>query len=588
MRAQCGAMTSNSAHAAQPWLGARLLSARLLSAGLLVATLVAGCGGGTTPVSLQASPSSGQVAPPAAATSVTFYAASRFAEQASFGPTPALVSELRSKGLETWINEQIALPLAPIDSTPAEAIYAFPDLAELPRHLTEFVQREFGRMAMSAPDQLRLRVTWALSQFITAAIDGQLPTGGATYFNVLYGHALGNYRQLLVDISTNRVMGAFLNNDQNRPKSDECQHCAPNENYARELMQLFSIGVTKLNPDGTPQRDGRGRILETYTQRDVEELARVLTGWTTDPEPPNRPPRNGPNWTKPMVPSTFRHERDSGRKVVMGRAFPAGQGARKDLDDAVDMLMNHPNTAPFVATRVIQHLVKSNPTPAYVGRVAAKFVNDGAGVRGNLQAVVKAVLLDAEARAADNPNTARGDEGKIREPLLHRAALWRGLGCTRMPLGNGGQDGVIQPNSQRPFVPGSVFSFYAPTDRAPGSNLLAPEQKLLINSELRERLSQHEGARRWDATRSAHDYSEFRNAGCKLDELTTLFSRDFSAYADFLSQQYFRGAMPPTLRSNLEQFSRTTAPPWNRNDPNEGALRLLGFALNTPYYGAAR
>ena len=559
---------------------------------LAAAALLAACGGGGSgapPAAAPAavpSPSAGQVAPPAAAQQLTFYAASRLADQASFGATPALVAEIRAKGAERWIDEQFALPLQPMDVTPAWAVLPFPDLAPIPQEISMYPTIEFSRMALTAADQLRLRVTWALSQFIVAAYDGNAPQAGVAWINVLYGNSFGNYRQLLLDTSTNRLMGNYLNNDQNRPKSAECQHCAPNENFARELMQLFSIGVVKLNPDGTVQRDGRGRAQETYTQRDVEEMARVLTGWTQDPNPPDRPRRDGANWTRPMVPSTFRHERDSGAKQVLGRSFRAGQSTRKDLEDAIDLLMNHPNIAPFVATRLIQHLVKSDPTPAYVGRVAAKFINNGSGVRGDMKAVLKAVLLDTEARAADNPTSARGDEGKIREPYLHRTALWRGLGCTRFPLASWG--GLLMPQAQTPLLPRSVFSFYAPTDRAPGSNILAPEQKLMINAELQERLSQQEAGRKWIASSGTHDYSEYRSAGCKLDELATLFSRGPAPFIDALSERHFRGAMPPTLRSNLEQLMRLQNPPWNRNDPLEGTLRLLGFALSTPYYGAKR
>jgi uncharacterized protein (DUF1800 family) len=569
------------------------------SAGVLLVVLSAlsalsACGGGqrgaaptATAAALAAdadpSASRGQVAAPAAAPPVTYYAAARFADQTSFGATPALVAEIRSKGLVRWIDDQLALPVTLMDHRPAEAIFTYPDLAQIPQHLGNYPTIAFARMSLSSPDQLRLRVAWALSQFVTAAYDGNNPTGGVSYFNVLYGNAMGNYRQVLLDISLNRQMGAFLNNDQNRPKSAECQHCAPNENFARELMQLFSIGVVKLNPDGTPQRDGRGRFIETYTQRDVEELARMLTGWTTDPDPPNRPPRNSANWMKPMVPSTFRHERDSGAKQVMGRTFRAGQPARKDLEDAVDLLMNHPNIAPFVATRLIQHLVKSNPTPAYVGRVAAVFVNNGAGVRGDMQALVRAVLLDVEARSADNPAAARGDEGKIREPWLHRMALWRGLGCTQLPASAWG---VRFPGQQVALMPRSVFSFYAPTDRAPGSNLLAPEQKLLLNDEFRQRLSEHFSPR--SGTWDNQNYSAYQQAGCRLGDWAERFARGSGPFIDMVSEHYFRGAMPPTLRSTMEQMMRSTSPPWNGNDNHSGALTMIGFALNTPYFGAMR
>lgn len=551
------------------------------------------CGGGQTPApspeaSTPATASTGQVSPPATATRVSFYAASRFAEQASFGPTPALVAELQAKGFERWIDEQFALPLAPIDMRPAEAIYAYKFNVNPPPpdEIMQYVDRQFVQRAMAGSDQLRMRVTWGLSQFIVATFSKGEPPGWTEWHNLLYRNALGRYDTLLRQASIDSHMGHFLDNDQNRPKSAECQHCAPNENYARELMQLFTIGVNKLNPDGTPQRDNRGRFIETYSQRDVEELARVLTGWTRT-YVPGRPDRNWGNWGRPMIPSTWPPDRDSGAKTVLGRSFPAGQSTQKDLDDAIELLMTHPNTPPFVALRLIQHLVKSDPTPAYVGRVAARFADNGAGVRGDLRAVVKAVLLDAEARAGDQPGNARRDDGKFREPFLHGIALWRGLGCSRAPNQNWGPNPAIS-WTQSPFRQSSVFSFYAPTDRAPGSNLLAPEQRLANTDELRNRSNQASWPAEWRASTGRQDLTRLRDAGCQVDLFAAAFAQSPAAYADLLAQRFFRGAMPPTLRSNLAEIMSQQWPPYNKNDPPEGALRMLSFATLTPYFGVMK
>lgn len=551
---------------------------------LCAAAMLVACGGSGGPPATPAaapSPSAGQVAAPAATALVSYYAASRFAEQASFGPTPALVAEIRAKGFAKWIDDQFALPASQVDMSGYQGFVDPTPAEEWNRY-----RAEFPALAAGAPDQLRLRVVWSLTQFVTLSDRKGDLVGTLYWLNLLLQRSLGSYDELLVQASINRAMGHYLDNDQNRPKSNECRHCAPNENFARELMQLFSLGVNKLHLDGTPQRDARGRMLETYTQRDVEELARVLTGWTSDPLPANRPNRNWANWAKPMVASTWPPERDSGAKSVLGKTFPAGQTQAKDLRDAIDMLMAHANIAPFVATRMIQHLVKSNPSPAYVARVSAAFLNNGSGVKGDMKAVVKAVLLDAEARAGDNPATARSDDGKLREPFLHRVAMWRGLGCTQVP---GNQWGPILPDAQRPLSPESVFSFYAPNDRAPGSNLLAPEQKVLITTELQQRLSQQEWARQnWNPATQTHDLSAYRSAGCQIDELMATYQRSVGAYIDFLADRYFRGAMPPTLRSNIEQLTHLQWPPWNKNDPSDGPLRLLGFALATPYYGASK
>jgi len=552
-------------------------------------SLLAACGGGddrkaSQPVASGApSPSAGQVAAPAAAAKVSHYAASRFAEQAAFGPTPALVAELRAKGFERWIDEQMALPLVPIDLAPADKVYEFPGMSQLPPDLPNYPDAEMTRLSLVGPDQLRIRVMWSLSQFVVAGrTKGEVP-GWIHWMNLLYRNALGKYADLLREASLNPHMGHYLDNDQNRPKSAECQHCAPNENYARELMQLFSIGVFKLNPDGTPQRDSRGRYIETYTQRDVEELARALTGWMHDPVPQQRPERNWGNWGKPMVPSTWPPERDNGSKVVLGKTFAAGQGAQQDLTDTVALLMAHPNIAPFVSLRLIQNLVKSDPTPAYVGRVAARFRNNGSGVAGDMKAVVKAVLLDPEARRGDDPATARAEDGKFKEPWLHRMGTFRGMGCRQATRNAQGFSWVLW--NQQAFNPSSVFGFYAPTDRAPGSNLLAPEQRLLNASELTTRLGELNWMR-WDHVRQTNDLLAFTNAGCNVDEFVTAYNRSPRAFIDLLSERFFRGAMPPTLRSTLEQLIKQ--PQWNVQDPTEGPMRMIAYALSTPAYGVIK
>lgn len=561
---------------------------RRVHAGLaaMVVAVLQACGGDAGPAVRSAaadaadgpSASKGQVA--AVPTyKVSYYAAARFADQVSFGATPALLEDIRAKGFEAWIDAQMALPHVAYNTSLLEG-YRDP----VPESYNSNVREQIlGRM-VAAPDQLRQRVTWGLSQWVVAAYTKGEHAGWLHWASLLDRNAFGNYRTLLRDVSLNPHMGHYLDNDQNRPKSEECQHCAPNENYARELMQLFSIGVNKLEADGTPVRDARGRFVETYTQRDVEELARVLTGWTHDPNPPNRPQKNWGNWAKPMVASTWPPERDSGRKVVMGREFPAGQSTSKDLDDAIDLLMSHPNIAPFVALRVIQHLVKSDPSPAYVGRVALKFRDNGQGTKGDMKAVVKAALLDAEARRGDDPSKVQPLDGKFREPVLHRVAAVRGLGCTKMPLVAWGN--ILEPQSQRPYSPESVFSFYAPTDRAPGSNLLAPEQKLATANEFTGRLGELTWLRRNGADQGP-TWSGFTEAGCSLDSFSRAFERSPREFLDLVSQRWFRGAMPPTLRSALElQIKRPTW--WPRDDPAQGAISIIGVALASPYYGVIK
>jgi uncharacterized protein (DUF1800 family) len=522
----------------------------------------------------------GSVAP-AKTASVSYYAASRFAEQAAFGPTPELVAELQRKGFERWVDEQLSMPASQIDPAPyLHFTSPIPD-EDLRRY-----HAEFANLAVGGPDQLRLRLTWSLSQFLVVSERRGDPVGVIYWVNLLQQHVTGTYGALLYQVSINPMMGQYLDNIYNRPKSAHCRECAPNENYARELMQLFTIGVAKLAPNGTPQRDARGRFVEAYHQRDVEELARALTGWRPDPEPAGRPGRNWANWAKPMVPTASPGERDSGPKVVLSHLLPAGQSPEKDLRDIIDLLTSHPNAAPFVARRLIQHLVKSDPTPAYVGRVAAAFARGDRGARGDLKAVVKTILFDPEARAGDAPSAARPDDGKFREPFLHNVAMWRGLGCMHAPAA---VDNVVAVSStQRPFAAESVFGFYAPSDRAPGTRLLAPEQRLLTPLELRERLALVErpsvrvggqGARRWPG---------YDRAGCQLKALRAAFVHSPKAFNDCLETRYFRGAMPPRLRDALDRLLKDPHPPWDPNDPDDGATHALAFALASPYFGVSK
>jgi uncharacterized protein (DUF1800 family) len=531
------------------------------------------------PVEAGATPSasSGQVTGGLSSPLVTRYAAARFADQATFGAHPASLAEIRAKGFSKWIDDQIALPASELDLS---SLLGFPEQA--PDEHWQLYRAAFPNLAVGATDQLRTRVTWALSQFLVVS-DRKVDIVGTMYWtNMLQRRALGNYRDLLIDLAISPAMGHYLDNSQNRPKSAECPHCAPNENFARELMQLFSLGVVKLNDDGTSVKDANGKPVETYSQKDVEELARVLTGWTWNNEPQNRPGRNFANWGKSMVPSTWAAERDSGTKVVLARTFPAGQTPMKDLTDAVDLLMTHGNTAPFVATRLIQHLVKSNPTPAYVARVAAKFRNNGQGVSGDLKAVVKAILLDQEARQGDDPGRARNDDGKLREPFLHHTALWRGLGCSKVPTSS---NWVALPPNQAPFNAESVFSYYAPTDRAPGSNLLAPEQRLLNASELTSRLNLAYGMR-WDPAAQQVTVNAFNLAGCDAQALVDAYAASPRTYIDWLNERFFRGAMPPTLRTSME--SMIAKPQWDARQPIEGTMRMLDYALFSPYFGVIK
>lgn len=505
--------------------------------------------------------SRGQVSA-AAAVPVTRYAAARFADQVSFGATPELVAEIENKGFEKWIDEQFALPPTLVDTSPI----AWYD-SQIPQEgdrAFRYADMELTKSYLNAPDQLRLRVSFALSQFIVASIRKIEPYGGLAYSNLLQQHAFGNYGALLRAVTINPSMGIYLDNLQNRPTSKECPWCAPNENYARELLQLFALGVVKLRADGSIERDGAGRPVETYSQADVEELARALTGWTLKTHGDRLDFRA--RYDGEMVEEQWAAAHDRGAKNILGTAIGAGQNASKELDAVVSLLMGHQNIAPFVSLRMIQHLVTSDPSPAYIARVSAAFRNNGAGVAGDMRAIVRAVLLDPEARRGDKPGADVASFGKMREPQLWYTGLLRGLGC-KLPLtwDNGH---IARSGIQTPYNADSVFSFYLPTDRAPGSNLLAPEQRLLTAQELSWRIGAY--------TRNA--------ATCDTAAFADALNRSHTAFVDLVSSRYFRNAMPPVLRQNLLALAPTV---WGET-PADKALALLKFALATPYYGAIR
>ena len=509
---------------------------------------------------------------------LSYYAASRFAEQVSFGATPALVAELQTKGIEAWIDEQLAMPIT-ASSIPRELLNFSSQAGEPPAWL--FRNDEFWNTALTAPDQLRQRVTWALFQYIPVSM-GQA-NGSMEYYNVLRRNALGNYGKLLREVTTNPHMGFYLNNELNRPTSPQCLGCTPNENYARELMQLFTVGVVQLNSDGSVIRDAQGKAKETYTQKDVEELARALTGWRVPANTTGLPSHSWPHYGLAMVPESAAYLHDSGQKTVMGSTLAAGMNASAELDAVVELLLKHNNIAPFVSLRLIQHLVASNPSPQYLARVSAVFRNNGKGVVGDLSAVVKAILLDPEARQGDELGRNDKQAGYLREPVLWMSSIYRGLGCQHMTHGIWeNNEYVDQPTNQNTISPPSIFSYYQATDRAPGSNLLAPEQKLLNTLEFTSRLS----SLSWRlADKNNPSYANnLQKTGCNLDELTKSFAKSPTDFVDFISKRWFRGAMPATLRNSL--INLINGERWESNEA--GAMASLQFALTSPTFGVIK
>jgi uncharacterized protein (DUF1800 family) len=325
----------------------------------------------------------------------------------------------------------------------------------------------------------------ALSEILVVSEVGPLwrqPLAVAAYNDTLVRNAFGNFRELMEDVTLTPAMGAYLSMLGNQ-KPDAELNIRSDENYARELMQLFSIGLVQLNPDGTAKLDPDGVPLPTYDQSIIEGFARVFTGWHYAGAAKFELARRT-NETQVIPMQAYPEQHDTDAKTLLSYpgvqkpVLPAGQSPQQDLADALDNVFNHPNVAPFISKQLIQRLVRSNPSPEYVARVAAKFEDDGHGERGNLAAVVKAILLDPEARTAPVDDTG----GKLKEPLLRLVQFWRAYDAAA-PNGEYRFDEVAEVFGQGPLLSPSVFNFFSPAYAPPGEiddrGLVAPEMQIV-------------------------------------------------------------------------------------------------------------
>jgi uncharacterized protein (DUF1800 family) len=457
------------------------LSAAVLS----LALLLTACGGGSSSTSESGTGTGTPLSAPITSQSE----AVRLLDQATFGATPADVTHLMAIGASAWIDEQMALP-ATASRSHWETMDAQNKLSDPTVVSRSEVYHSVWRNALTAPDQLRQRVAYALSQImVVSMVDSGVndhPSGVTGYYDTLGQHAFGNYRQLLESVSLHPVMGYYLSHLRNQ-KEDPVKGRVPDENFAREVMQLFSIGLVELNLDGSA-KTGAGGPIETYNADDTTGLAKVFTGWamacgdSTDgcffgwsdaakayPDRILLPMRN------------YAKYHSTSEKTFLGSTV-ADQGSsgngNASLKVALDRLANHPNVGPFIGRQLIQRLVTSHPSPAYVARVAKVFNNNGSGVRGDLKAVVKAVLLDTEART---PTAAQRDTfGKLREPVLRLSKVLRAFDASSTSsqwlIGNTDDPGTSL--GQTPLRSPSVFNFYRPGYVPPNS--LAAAQALTV------------------------------------------------------------------------------------------------------------
>lgn len=438
---------------------------RILS--LLASMLLglAGCGGGSSP----AEPPGPPPPPP-----ITKAEAFQFLNQATFGATETAADQLIGMREEAWIDDQMRKPA----SLNLPFLQSLPIVQPMGQMNADRVDIWF-RNALHGEDQLRQRVAFALSEIFVVSEVGALtgrPYSTTSYYDLLVDNAFGNYRDLIEKVTLHPAMGVYLSMLSNE-KPDVVNNIRPDENYARELMQLFSIGLIELNDDGTAKLDDQGKPKPTYDQSVIEGFAHVFTGWTYAHTPRFRNPQPSlRSDVDPMVLWPGFH--DTGpKKVLNGITIPAGQTGEQDLAAALDNIFNHPNVGPFIAIRLIHRLVTSNPSPAYVARVAGVFNDNGSGVRGDLGAVVKAILLDPEA----HPAVRTDADGKIKEPILRLTQLWRAYDATsasgRYPFRV-----VYIIFGQGPLQAPHVFNFFSPFYAPPGeiqdSGLVAPELEI--------------------------------------------------------------------------------------------------------------
>jgi uncharacterized protein (DUF1800 family) len=380
----------------------------------------------------------------------------RFLDQATFGPTQPLTAHLAQIGIPAFIDEQFATTESP-----------WPALDTAQR--SDAVDAFFGN-ALTGQDQLRQRVIFALSEIIVEAMNKN--TNGdeiVPWLQLLSRNAFGNYRTLLKEITLDASMGNYLD-----LANSGLSGGAANENFPREVMQLFSIGLYQLNLYGSVQLNAQNVPIPTYTQTDVQQLAKALTGWTYG-NSSGTPPAYGnfSYYPGPMLPVAAYH--NTSAKTVLGHPLPANQTIQQDLDGAIDIIFQHPNVGPFLATRLIRALVTSNPSPAYIARVASAF--NGTGVRGDMQAVIRAILLDPEARNDTPPATF----GRLRTPMQHTIALARALGLN---VGPASQFAYLFYNMNEGILDAaSVFGHYSPSYHIPTTALFGPEFQIYSASD---------------------------------------------------------------------------------------------------------
>jgi len=420
--------------------------------------------------------------PVAVSSGISETAAARLLDQTTFGATTSLIQQVEQEGVNAWLTQQFNAPqtVLPAIPNPRPSYCGSSEMC---------VESSWWNAVLTGNDQLRQRVAFALSQLFVVSSDS-LPGSAINYYhNTLAADAFTNWYTIMNDVTLSPAMGVYLNmlNSVVPTTSNEIA----DENYARENMQLFNLGLDLINQDGSLQLDGNGNPIPAYTEDQVRAFARAFTGWVyANPDGSTPSAINATaNYGHPLVAVESLHD-ENPKTLLSGTTLPAGQTAEQDMAGALNNVFQHPNLPPFVSAQLIQHLVKSDPSPAYISRVAAVFTNDGNNVRGNMQAVLTAIFTDPEARAGDTAPQA--NDGHLREPILWLTDAMRGLGYVNVDPNNFYQ--YLSNNSglmgEWPYQSPNVFNFFPPSYVIPGTTINAPEFGLENTASVTVRLTQ--------------------------------------------------------------------------------------------------
>ncbi len=576
----------------------------LLTAGIVWS--FSGCGGATEPASIQDNGTKAGGNPPNNLPSnLTPNEASAFLSRATFGTTPDAIDHLMKVGYEKWLEEQFEKPPTYHMRWMADHAEEVNNTGKLRDHPAEWrvhadaigvMERDaWMEIAVHGEDQLRQRVAFALSEILVISRNGPLltfPDARLSYYDVLLENAFGNFETLLKEVTFHPAMGRYLSYLGNA-KADPTTGSHPDENYAREVMQLFTIGLYQLNEDGTKKLKN-GHPIATYTQKDVREMARIFTGLTDDNGYffPDEGGTSHRSRTTPMIAVETYH--DTGEKVVLNHTFHAGNTTKKEIQEALHLLFTHPNTGPFIARQLIQRLVTSNPSPAYVKRVAEAFADNGKGVRGDLKAVIKAILLDQEALKGAKGVRSEPTFGKFREPLLYFTHLFRAFDAKNgihtlkegdTPLyryrsfnfngtGYTRQEGALEALT--------VFNYFTPED-APYTlkkqNLVAPELTLYGKEGIDEVLM---GL--INKVDSIYDLFEISAELDLKKEKKLIESGDFDGLLSHLNTLLCAGNLSESSLKEIKNYLRSH----KRLDAKKLARHAVGLVMTSPDYALQR